>query len=218
MRRRPARRHGCETWRQRALVVEMRHPQAFARRVGVGEAACEEAPGGVEAIQFQRGFGTLISHGDGITRRRPSRRTEPRPDSDMSELNRPRRLGRSRRGGLDRSHAALSRSHAADPRRGRRADGPHRHRHLVAVRRADAVRPRRGLPAADDQEAPSALDHRRIAVVPARRHQCPLAAGAQGQHLGRMGRRGGRARPGLRQAMARLGERRRAAHRPDRAT
>ena len=34
-----------------------------------------------------------------------------------------------------------------------------------------------------------------------------LAEGAQGQHLGRMGRRERRSRPGLRQAMARLGER-----------
>ena len=53
------------------------------------------------------------------------------------------------------------------------AAGPHRHRHAVRVRRADALRPRRGLSAADDQEAAPALDHRRIAVVPARRHQHP---------------------------------------------
>ena len=50
------------------LAVEVRHPQAFARRVGVGETACKEAPGRVEPIQFQRWFGTLISHGQGITR------------------------------------------------------------------------------------------------------------------------------------------------------
>ena len=88
--------------------------------------------------------------------------------------------------------------------------------HAVAVRGADALRPRRRLSLADDQEAPPAIDHRRIAVVPARRHQCPLAAGAQGQHLERMGRRSGRPRPGLWQAVARLGGARRPPHRPDR--
>ncbi len=46
-----------------------------------------------------------------------------------------------------------------------------------------------GLSVAHHQEAPYPIDHRRIAVVPARRHQCPLAAGTQGKHLGRMGRR-----------------------------
>ena len=52
-----------------------------------------------------------------------------------------------------------------------------------------------GFPAAHHQEAAPALDHHRAALVPARRHQRALAAGEQGQHLGRMGRRGWRTRP-----------------------
>ena len=47
-----------------------------------------------------------------------------------------------------------------------------------------------GFPAGDDQAAAHALGHRRAAVVPARRDQRRLAAGARHQHLGRVGRRG----------------------------
>ena len=60
------------------------------------------------------------------------------------------------------------------------------------------------------------VDHLRAAVVPARRHQCALAAGARRQHLGRMGRRERRTRPGLWPAMALLAGRRGRHHRPDR--
>ena len=73
------------------------------------------------------------------------------------------------------------------------------------------------LSAADHQEAPPASSIIvRAAVVPARRHQRRLAAGARRHDLGRMGRRERRPRAGLRLAMARLADRRTAAHRPDR--
>ena len=45
------------------------------------------------------------------------------------------------------------------------------------VRPPDALRPRRRLPAAHHQEAAPALDPHRTALVPARRHQRPLAPG-----------------------------------------
>jgi hypothetical protein len=67
--------------------------------------------------------------------------------------------------------APISRPPADDPRRRRAAVGPHRHRDPDLVRRADALRPAEGLPAPHHQEAPPALDHRRAAVVPSRRHQ-----------------------------------------------
>ena len=63
----------------------------------------------------------------------------------------------------------------------------------------------RGLPAGHHQEAAPALDRARAAVVPAGRNQHRLPEGQQGRHLGRMGRRERRARPGLRQAVAPLG-------------
>lgn len=44
------------------LIVEMGNPQAFARWIGVGEAARKEGSSGGRAVQFQRKFGTLISH------------------------------------------------------------------------------------------------------------------------------------------------------------
>src|SRR5437868_12902148 len=77
--------------------------------------------------------------------------------------------------GLGSCHAPISRPHAADPRPRSRAEGPHRDGNLIVVRGADALRPRRRLSAPDDQEAALAFDHRRAAVVPARRHQRPLA-------------------------------------------
>src|SRR6185312_4535081 len=76
-----------------------------------------------------------------------------------------------RAGGLGSNHAAISRPHADDPRPWSGAAGPDRHRHLVLVRRPDALRPGGWLPAADHQEASLALDHRRAAVVPSWRHQ-----------------------------------------------
>ncbi len=69
----------------------------------------------------------------------------------------------------------------------------------------------RGLSAADDQEAAPQIDHLRAAVVPARRDQCALAAGARRHDLGRVGRRERRSRAGLWLAVAELAGRARAA-------
>ena len=45
------------------VVVDMRDPQMLLLRVGFGQAAGEEAPGLLQAIEMQRGFGTLMEHG-----------------------------------------------------------------------------------------------------------------------------------------------------------
>ena len=76
---------------------------------------------------------------------------------------------------------------------------------------------RDGIPAGHHQEAAPALDHPRAAVVPAGRDQHRLPEGQQGRHLGRVGRRQRRPRPGLRQAVATLDRRGRQRDRPDRA-
>lgn len=44
-------------------VVDMRDPQIFALGIGFGETVGEEAAGRVEAVEQQRGFGTLMEHG-----------------------------------------------------------------------------------------------------------------------------------------------------------
>ena len=41
------------------LIVDMRDPQAFTARVGIGDAAGEEAARGSQAIELERKFGTL---------------------------------------------------------------------------------------------------------------------------------------------------------------
>ena len=46
------------------LVVEMGDPDAFKAILGIGQAAGEEGPGGREAVEFQREFGTLVTHED----------------------------------------------------------------------------------------------------------------------------------------------------------
>ena len=71
-----------------------------------------------------------------------------------------------------------------------------------------------GFPLRHDQEAAPEVDRPRAAVVPARRHQRRVPARARRHDLGRMGRRERRARPGLRQAVARLA----GAGRPARST
>ena len=81
------------------------------------------------------------------------------------------------------------RADGADPRRRRREARPHRHRHAVGVRPSDALRSRRRLSAGHHQEAAPQIDHPRAALVPARRHQRPLAARARRHDLGRVGRR-----------------------------
>ena len=47
-------------------VIDMGDPQMFAGRVGFGEAVGEEAAGRFEAVEQQRGFGTLMEHGGGV--------------------------------------------------------------------------------------------------------------------------------------------------------
>lgn len=44
------------------LVVDMRDPKAFARRIGIGEATGKEFPRSGDAVEFKREFGTLIPH------------------------------------------------------------------------------------------------------------------------------------------------------------
>ena len=73
-----------------------------------------------------------------------------------------------------------------------------------------------GLSAADDQEDPPQVGDPRAAVVPPRRDQCALAAGARGQDLGRVGRRERRPRAGLRQPVALVAGREGRDDRPDR--
>jgi len=44
------------------LGVDMRDPQAFARRIGFRETTRKEGFGGGEAVELKRVFGTLIPH------------------------------------------------------------------------------------------------------------------------------------------------------------
>ena len=74
----------------------------------------------------------------------------------------------------------------------------------------------RGLPARDDEEGALPVGRRRAPLVPARRLERPLAAGARRHDLGRVGRRERRARPGLRRAVAELADTGRRPRRPDR--
>ena len=67
--------------------------------------------------------------------------------------------------------------------------GPHRHRDAQRLRPPAALRPVGGLPAGHDQAGALPLDRLRAAVVPARRPQRRLAAGARRDDLGRVGRR-----------------------------
>ena len=71
------------------------------------------------------------------------------------------------------------------------------------------------LPADHDQAGALPVDRLRAALVPARRQQRRLAARPRRHHLGRVGRRRRRARPGLRRAVALVADARRRAHRPD---
>ena len=52
------------------LFVDMRNPQMFLVRSGLGEATGKEAPGGVEAVQLQREFGTLMEHATALVQAR----------------------------------------------------------------------------------------------------------------------------------------------------
>ncbi len=97
---------------------------------------------------------------------------------------------------------------------GVRKSGPDRHRHAVGLRPAAALRPRRRLPAGDDQEAAPEIHRARAALVPPRRHQRRLPARPGRHDLGRVGRRSGRPRARLRAPVALLGGRGRAHPRP----
>lgn len=44
------------------LTVEMCHPKAFNRAVGISETCLNKDPSGLESVEFQRRFGTLMSH------------------------------------------------------------------------------------------------------------------------------------------------------------
>lgn len=44
------------------LIIEVRHPQAFAGGVAVRNAHGKEGARGSDAVEFQRKFGTLTSH------------------------------------------------------------------------------------------------------------------------------------------------------------
>ena len=48
------------------LIVDMSDPQMLFVWIGLGQAIGEETPGRVEAIESQRGFGTLIEHAECI--------------------------------------------------------------------------------------------------------------------------------------------------------
>ena len=72
------------------------------------------------------------------------------------------------------------------------------------------------LSARHHQEAAPQVDRPRAALVPARRHQRQISQRSRRPHLGRMGRRERRSRPGLRPAMALLAGAGRPHHRPDR--
>jgi hypothetical protein len=61
-----------------------------------------------------------------------------------------------------------------------------------------------GFPVTTTKKLHLKLDHPRAAVVPEGRHQHPLSAGERRHHLGRVGRRQRRSRPGLRRAVALL--------------
>ena len=65
---------------------------------------------------------------------------------------------------------------------------PHGHGHPERVRPPDALRPARGLPARHHQEGALPVDRLRAALVPARRRNVALAAGARRHDLGRVGR------------------------------
>src|SRR5699024_4431403 len=81
------------------------------------------------------------------------------------------------------------RGSAARSAGGRQSQGrPHRHRDPQPVRPPDPLRPGAGLSPDHHQAGPLPFAGDRAAVVPARRHQRALAAGARGEDLGRMGR------------------------------
>ena len=81
---------------------------------------------------------------------------------------------------------------------GRGKARPHRHRHALRLRPSDrAYDLADGFPLLTTKKMFVEVDHLRAALVPARRHQCALAAGARRHDLGRVGGCEWRARAGL---------------------
>ena len=114
-----------------------------------------------------------------------------------------------------RNYARLSRSDAARARSRHEKIRPHRHRHDQRVRLPDALRSAGGLPAGHHQEVPHEIHRPRTAVVPAGQHQHQIPQGQRRQHLGRVGGRERQPRPGVRQAVALVGDRGRPRGGPD---
>ncbi len=61
---------------------------------------------------------------------------------------------------------------------------PHRHGHVERIWPSNALRPARGISARNHQAVAFALHHLRASVVSPRRHQHPIPARAQSDHLG----------------------------------
>ena len=137
-------------------------------------------PVGAGAVQLHRALKDRAPRGGTLSAGCP-----PHPALPKSG-ERVRRSGRSYTFAMEQAYLDLLR-HVLE--RGHAQERPHRHRHAVGLRLADALRPRRPLPAAHDQEAAPQVDHPRAALVPARRHERALPAGARRHDLGRVGRR-----------------------------
>lgn len=41
------------------LIIDMRNPEAFEQRIGIGETTCEKPSRRYQPVEFQRVFGTL---------------------------------------------------------------------------------------------------------------------------------------------------------------
>ena len=59
------------------VVVDVSDPQALTGKVAIREASREKLTGGLEAVELQREFGTLISHACGSTENRWAGRFQP---------------------------------------------------------------------------------------------------------------------------------------------
>ena len=65
------------------LLIDMGDPQAFARRIGLGQTTGKEVTSGTEAVQFQREFGTLITHCDDVRAARDGGGIELGPKAEI---------------------------------------------------------------------------------------------------------------------------------------